>query len=520
MAAAPEPNDRRLPWALLRIVATRLALREHPASPRVRALSWLAGLVTAGCALALILGWAASYVLVGALAVASMVLLAALALRMFPAAMAVSVVGIALSCASLMTALAVTSGFLTEISRAVARFNGHLLLTKYGLDFEEYEALGNEIAEDPRVVAASPFAFSMVVVVRDDGSEMVAPAPTSTPAKDVDAAWGAAIEADRRLPSSSTPARGTGGMPDPERPAIVVGKGIDPNRAGGFSGLAPAFGKGDLFALRPANAGTPPGIVLGRALRRELGVEIGERVRVVVPAELDGREESATAAPRFAVFEVTDELHTGVAELDRNLVLMHLTAAQALFFRAGRVTGIEFELHDPDQSGALARELEGRLPPLYRVSTWQESNGEMLATLQQIRVVIAMILGLMGVVGAASLVASLLLVVRRKHHDIGVMLALGCDHRAVFWVFESVGLVAGAVGVLLGLGLGGLYVAVISAYRFPLGGDVYPIDHLPAQLAFADAAVPIAIAMTLCAVASGPVALLAARVRILTALAR
>jgi len=519
MAGAPEPNDRRLPWALLRVVATRLALREKPASPRVRALSWIAGLVTAACAVTLIAGWAASYLLVGVLAAASMLLLATLALRLFPAAMAVSVVGIALSCASLMTALAVTSGFLTEISRAVARFNGHLLLTKYGLDFEEYEALGAEIAEDPRVVAASPFAFSMVVVVRDDGSEMVAPAPTSKPAKDVDAAWGAAIDADLRLPSSSTPARGAG-TTDPERPAIVVGKGIDPKRAGGFSGLAPAFGKGDLFALRPANAGRPPGIVLGRALRRELGVEIGEKVRVVVPAELDGREESATAAPRFAVFEVTDELHTGVAELDRNLVLMHLTAAQALFFRAGRVTGIEFELHDPEQAGALARELEGRLPQLYRVSTWQESNGEMLATLQQIRVVIAMILGLMGVVGAASLVASLLLVVRRKHHDIGVMLALGCDHRAVFWVFESVGLVAGAVGVLLGLGLGGLYVAVISAYRFPLGGDIYPIDHLPAQLAFADAAVPIAIAMTLCAVASGPVALLAARVRILSALSR
>ncbi|HWB77188.1 MAG TPA: FtsX-like permease family protein, partial [Nannocystaceae bacterium] len=414
------------------------------------------------------------------------------------------------------------SGFLTEISRAVARFNGHLLLTKYGLDFTEYEAIAAEISEDPRVSAASPFAFSMVVVVRDDGSE--APAPASAPppkTDDVDAAWGAAIDADARLQASSAPARAQAeGTPDPERPAIVVGKGIDPKRAGGFSGLAPAFGRGDLSGLRPANAGKPPGIVLGRMLRRELGVEVGERVRVVVPAELDGREESATAPPRFAVFDVTDELHTGVAELDRNLVLMHLTAAQALFFREGRVTGIEFELHDPEDAQALADELAGRLPPLYRTSTWRESNGDMLTTLEQIRVVISMILGLMGVVGAASLVASLLLVVRRKHHDIGVMLALGCDHRAVFWVFESVGLVAGTVGVVLGLGLGALYVAVIGAYRFPLGGDVYPIDHLPAQLELADAMVPVAIAMTLCAIASGPVALLAARVRILSALAR
>jgi lipoprotein-releasing system permease protein len=431
------------------------------------------------------------------------------------------VIGIGLSCASLMTALAVTSGFLVEVSNTVARFNGHLLLTKYGLDFTEYEALAAEISEDPRVAAASPFAYSMVVVVRDTGDPMepTASARPSPSAGENDAAWDAVIDADARLEVAERPASAPtdAGL---ERPSIVIGKGIDPEQAGNFSGLAPAFGRGDLSGLRPADTRALPGVVLGHALRRALGVEIGDRVRVVVPAELDGREESAAAMPRHATFEVLDELRTGIVELDRNLVLMHLTAAQALFFRKGRVTGIEFELHDPSLAAEVAADAAAKLPGLYRVSTWYEANADMLQTLMQIRVMVSVILGLMGVVGASSLVASLLLIVRRKNHDIGVLLAVGADHRTTFWIFEGVGLFSGLVGVVLGTAMGGLYCAVISAYRFPLQSDVYPIDHLPAQVSLVDALVPGTIAMVLCACASGPVALLAARVRILTAMSR
>ena len=61
---------------------------------------------------------------------------------------------------------------------------------------------------------------------------------------------------------------------------------------------------------------------------------------------------------------------------------------------------------------------------------------------------------------------------------------------------------------------------MIARYHFPLSSEVYPIDHLPTQVAFADVAVPATIAMALCAIASGPIAVLATRVRILGALRR
>jgi lipoprotein-releasing system permease protein len=466
-------------WAMVRLVAARLAVRERPPSLRMRRALPL-GVVACLAGLAAIALGVAHLAIVVVVGVGGMIALVAAAVRLFPPATAVSVVGVALGCASLMTALSVTGGFQREITRALARFNGHVLITKYGLDFAEYEPMCATLLEDARVTAASPFAYSAVAVVGLDEDE-------------------------------NEEGRG---------PTVVIGKGIDPERAADLDGLASSFGRGDLTGLRPGGSGNAPGVVLGRALARVLDVDVGDKVRLVVPAELDGTEESADKPPRHATFEVLDILDVGIAEFDREIALVHLTAAQALFFREGRITGIELELVDPELAEQVAEELAVKLPEVYRVSTWRDANSALLIGLAQIRVVLSLVLGLMVVVAASSLIASLLLLVRRKHHDVAVLMALGGDGGLVFWVFEVVGVLAGAVGAVLGVALGAVYCAAIAAYHYPLVGEVYPVDHLPVALDLADALGPAVAAVALCALASGPVAALAARTRILAGLNR
>ncbi|MCA9649942.1 MAG: ABC transporter permease [Myxococcales bacterium] len=477
-------------WPVVRLLAARLMLRDTPPSPRVRRMLVGSSLVMLGCALPLWLGVHQLW-LVAVLGVASMVGLAAICLRLFNPAMAVSVVGVALACASLMTALSVTTGFQLEITRALARLNGHVLLTKYGLDFFEYEQVADRWKAEPEVIAASPFAYSMVAVVPEPAGD----------GEDV------AVEV---LDESS------GDEPPSAGPAIVVGKGIDPRRAAELEGFGEILGRGDPSVLRPGDTRHLPGIVLGRGLAARLGVEVGDRVRVVVPTEVGGE----AGPPRYAVFDLLDTLSTGTSEVDRNMALMHLSAGQSLFFREGRVTGIEFELSDPELAEVVAARMTAELPQVYRVSTWRETNSPMLIGLEQIRATLSLVLGLMVVVAASSLIASLLLLVRRKRHDVAVMMAVGGARSLVFWVFEAVGLLAGGVGAVLGLALGGLYCLVIDTFRYPLGSDIYPVDHLPVVVQAVDALGPALAAVGLCGLASGPVAMLAARVRVVASLQR
>lgn len=480
----------RTRWPLVRAMASRLALREVPASRGTKRACWIAMLVL-GAALALQLLGVSSPIVIAVIGISSMVGLGAFCVWWFPPAMAVSVLGVALACASLTTALSVTSGFEREIMRALARFNGHVLITKYGLDFFEYDEVADRWRADPRVRAASPFAYSMVAAVGDPGGDEVE-------ARDDDETEYA----------------------DERAPLVLVAKGLDPQRAAELDGLADIMGRSDLSGLRPGDVAHLPGLILGEPILSMLDASVGDEVRIVVPAENDGRSELAERPPRHARFEVLDTFRTGTSELDRNLVLMHITAAQALFFGQGRVTGIELELADPELAAEVADDIMASGHPFLRTSTWRDSSSAMLIGLRQIRATISVVLGLMVVVAASSLITSLLLVVRRKRHDIAVVMAVGGDGALVFWVFEAIGVLVGVCGAILGLGLGGLYCAVIGAYRYPLGGDVYPVDHLPVLVRPIDALGPAVAAVALCALASGPVAALAARVRVIDALRR
>ncbi|MCH9681424.1 MAG: ABC transporter permease [Deltaproteobacteria bacterium] len=474
----------RIRWPIVRMMATRLMLRDEAVGRGVYRLTWGAVILLLLGLVPLLLG-VHELALVVTIGVASMGLLAAVCLRLFNPAMAVSVVGVALACASLMTALSVTTGFQLEITRALARVNGHVLLTKYGLDFFEYERLADEWTARDEVVAASPFAYSMVALVYEP------PADEATE------------------PDEDTPSAG---------PTIVVGKGLLPERAAQMDGFLDVLGGHDASVLRPGDTRHLPGIVLGRGLAKRLGADVGARVRVVVPPGVG--EVEANGPPRHAPFEVLDILTTGTSELDRNMALMHISAAQALFFREARATGIEFELHDPELAEAVADRMAAELPQLYRISTWRETNSPMLLGLQQIRATLSLVLGLMVVVAASSLIASLLLLVRRKRHDIAVMMAVGGTRSLVFWVFEAVGLFAGGVGALMGLSMGALFCLVIDTFRYPLGSDIYPVDHLPVVIRAIDALGPAVVAVVLCGLASGPVAMLAARVRVIASLNR
>jgi lipoprotein-releasing system permease protein len=466
---------------LLRLTTSRWTRRRQPVRRAVVVVERIAQAVVVVGLVALVLGivhWTVAIVV----ALAGIVALACACLRLFPVALAISVMGVALACSSLTTALAVTSGVEAEIVGVLARLNGHAQIGKYGLDFTEYRPIAERWRNDARVTAVAPFAFATATIVAEREDD------------------------DPR-----------GGSPGA---IVVAAKGIDPKDAVHFDGLAQLLARKDLAALRPGDAAYVPGIVLGVALARALDVSVGQHVRVVVPAEIDGTADAVRKPPRFARFEVLDTFETGTWEFDRHWLLMHLTAAQALFFREGRVSGIEVQIADADDVDALIEDMQAELPtPPYRFTTWRESNDATLATLDQIRGVLAVVLGLEIVVGASSIVVSLMLLIRRKRRDIAILMGLGADGSFIFSVFESIGVLIGTLGAALGTVLSGLFCSLVALVRFPLGAEVHLIDHLPVALRLADFIGPVLAAIVLCALASGPAAIVATRVRVVGELA-
>ena len=469
---------------LVWMVARRLLLREDRGGRRGW---WITLLVIMVVGAALVLLGVRSVGPPLAVAMAALLLLGGACVRALTPAVAVAVFGMSLGVAALVTVLGVTSGFEYELTARLSRINGHVLVSEYGQDFDEYPAMIARWRADPRVTAASPFAFATVAVVPANEEATEEPVPEDRPVRP---------------------------------PAIALVKALEPAKASELPGVPGMLLGGDLAVLRAGDWQTIPGVALGRRLATRLGVGPGDFVRLVIPAELEGGSGSMQRPPRFARFEVLDLLDTGVSEFDTSLALIHLSAGQALFFGEGRVTGVEFALKDPEDADAFAADLLAAAGPDFRATTWRQQSEGTIAGLRQIRAAVSVVLALLEVVAATALIASLLLLVRRKRAEIAALMALGADGRAVFWIFEAVGLLAGAVGAVVGVLLGLLLSGLLALYRYPLSSDVYPVEHLPVQLTLPDVVLPGLAAVLLCGLVSGPVALIAAKQPLLPGLRR
>jgi lipoprotein-releasing system permease protein len=246
----------------------------------------------------------------------------------------------------------------------------------------------------------------------------------------------------------------------------------------GAGPLAPAP---EESARRPGGAW---GARLGERLASELGVGPGDRVRLAVLSFSGGR-------PRFAfrTLEVAGTFASGFSEFDRAWAAVAPAAFEEL---PGAGAGVlEVALADPSAAREVAETLRARLGPEALVVPWQELNGSLFAALDLQRRALFLLLGLIVVVATFNVASTLVVLVRERMRDLGVLAAIGLSPRALARVFLLYGGALGAAGTALGLGLA--WVISWSFTRFevlsfgPEIAEVYFLDSVPLRLAAGDA---------------------------------
>jgi len=119
------------------------------------------------------------------------------------------------------------------------------------------------------------------------------------------------------------------------------------------------------------------------------------------------------------------------------------------------------------------------------------------------KMAISITIGLIVMVAALNIIASLVLLVMEKSPDIAILKTMGASARSVMLVFMLQGLVIGIVGTLVGAVAGAGLASILDRYqliRVPM--DVYQIAYVPFVLEGADLAVVVACAIATCFVAT------------------
>jgi lipoprotein-releasing system permease protein len=263
----------------------------------------------------------------------------------------------------------------------------------------------------------------------------------------------------------------------------------------------------------PAAVAKMPGVVVGRTLSKQLNATIGDCVQITSPTI--GVSYGASAHPPIAKqFRVIAIFEAGFDQYDSKLVYTDLYEAQAFYEYGDSVTGVEMRLDDIDKSDKVAAAIDKILyNGVYNTMTWGQLNHGLFTALLIQQWAMSIVLGLIILVAAFTVIATLIMIVLEKKKEIAILKALGARDAAVLRTFLFQGSFIGVVGAAIGVTAGYTCCRFLIAHAFPLDPKVYFISSLPVSISPWMFIVPGGAAIVICTLVSLFPASYAARLR-------
>ena len=318
---------------------------------------------------------------------------------------------------------------------------------------------------------------------------------------------------DRSIPEFDAMVERLKAVPGVTRAAPLVRGEVLANARGANAGA-------QVYGIRPEDLATIPriadpeehigdiddfadGLAIGSELARELGVTVGDEIKLISP---DGAVTPFGVKPRVSAFPIRYVFTAGRWDIDRTRIYLPLSEAQPFFNREARASEIEVMVEDPEAVYAMQDDLLEAAGPGAYLWTWLEASGGYLRALEVEDNVMFVILSILVLIAAMNIVSGLIMLVKNKGRDIGILRTMGLTEGSVLRVFFLCGAFTGVIGTACGVVLGCLFALYIdpifSFVNWAMGGGVWDpairgIYALPAQLHLRDELTAVALSLGL-----------------------
>lgn len=314
-----------------------------------------------------------------------------------------SMIGIALGVTVLITVLSVMNGFDQEIRNRIFGMASQVTINGVSQPISDWQKLSTQVMHQPDVVGSAPFVNGQGILISQ-------------------------------------------GQP---HPVIIIG--VLPKQEANVSSLAQKMIAGSFDHLQPKRFG----IVLGEQLALSLGVDVGDKVNLMVPSVT---VTPVALMPRFKTFTVVGVFRVGRGFGFDNLTYINMHDAQTLFQFGSDVSGLRLKIKDLYAAPRIADDIAKQLSPDYQVSNWTLDYGSIMHAIALEKTMMFLILLLLIAISAFNLVSSLMMVVTDKRSDIAILRTLGATPMTIMSIFMVQGSVIGIFGTVLGL-VGGITLA-------------------------------------------------------------
>lgn len=375
----------------------------------------------------------------------------------------ISLVGITLAVFALIATLAVRAGFRAELVDTILGANAHVTVYSVGhpgssgamiKGFEDYDAIAGRLLAIPGVTRAAPLIKGQIMVTAGEG------------------AVGAEVFGISQANLETIPR---------------VGLGAD------------AYGDITRF---------DQGIAIGSGIARELGVTVGDKLRLIAPS---GVKTAFGSSPRVNAYEVVYVFTAGRYDIDKTRIYMPFAEAQVFFNREGLADEFEVMVKDPENIDAYTLPVMQAGGAQALLWTWRDSSGSYLRALTIEDNVMFIIMSILVLIAALNIISGLIMLVKDKGRDIAILRTMGATRGAILRIFLMTGAAIGVTGTVAGLLLGiviCLNVESIRQFFSWVSGTIifdpslYFLSQLPARMEFQETLSVIIMALVLSFIAT------------------
>lgn len=346
-----------------------------------------------------------------------------------------SLLGITIGVATLIIVMSVMNGFHKELLRNIIGVSGHLSVSQPSGPIEDYTRMSGEIQAIEGVIDVAPYIESQVMTTY-------------------------------RGQSSGALVRGM--------------LKEDLLRRESFGNH---IAHGNIEDLDPSS------VMIGIRFAERYGLSVGDRIQLLTP---EGNSTVFGTIPRAKTYQIAAIFNLGFYQYDAGFIYMTLGEAQNFFNRGNTADQIEVFAEDPEDIQKYRETIRNSVTDKnIMIRDWQQIHGSLSNTLKVERNVMFLILTLVILVAVLNIVSGMVMLVKTKGRDIGIMRTLGAGKGFIMQVFFWSGASIGIIGTALGTAIGIVFVIFIEPIREwiqELTGaqlfdpEFYYLSQLPAEL--------------------------------------
>jgi lipoprotein-releasing system permease protein len=284
--------------------------------------------------------------------------------------------------------------------------------------------------------------------------------------------------------------------------AFITIKGIDPALEPMVTDIGRSITKGSLAALaQPRQGDQPDGILLGKDVAKQLAVDVGDSVTVLTPQGT--LSPFMGMVPRVRRLRVAGIFSLGFFEFDSTYGLVTIDVAKRLLDKE-TVDLIQLRVDDIWVAPQVANSITPTLGSAYAAQDWVDMNRSLFSALWLEKVAVSLAIGLIVMVAALNIVASLILLVMEKHRDIAILKTMGASAKSVTIIFMLQGVIIGTIGTVTGATAGYIISHLLDRYKVIHASiDVYQVSYMPFRVVlFPDFTLVVITAVIICFVAT------------------